>query len=217
MKDLTRSKLKLAFLLLIAFVPITMATFAFRAATENGGFGGGTVNKGNFILPPADITDLGMADATGAPMFSSFEEFVATLESEEEYDAQPWLMVYVNAGACDAACEERVFYLRQLHIVLGKNVERVRRYYLHADSAPIAQQTADHFREEYPSMGIAYSSAQQLQQSLAAKGVDIDLSTDDYVFFVDPVGNVMMYYDGSHTTEDIKTDLDRLLRHSSLG
>ncbi len=217
MKDLTRSKLKLAFLLLIAFVPITMATFAFRAATESGGFGGGTVNKGNFILPPADITDLGMSDAEGAPMFSSFEEFVATLESEEDYEAQPWLMVYVNAGACDAACEERVFYLRQLHIVLGKNVERVRRYYLHADTAPIAQQTAEHFREEYPSMGIAYSSAQQLQQNLAAKGVDIDLSADDYVFFVDPVGNVMMYYDGSHTTEDIKTDLDRLLRHSSLG
>ena len=217
MKDLTRSKLKLAFLLLIAFVPITMATFAFRAATESGGFGGGTVNKGNFILPPADITDLGMSDDTGAPMFSSFEEFVATLESEEDYEAQPWLMVYVNAGACDAACEERVFYLRQLHITLGKNVERVRRYYLHADTAPIAQQTAMHFRDEFPSMGIAYSTAAGLQSRLAAKGVDIDLSADDYVFFVDPVGNVMMYYDGSHTTEDIKTDLDRLLRHSSLG
>lgn len=217
MKDLTRSKLKLAFLLLITFVPITMATFAFRNATESGGFGGGTVNKGNFILPPADITDLGMSDADGAPMFTSFEEFVATLESEEDYEAQPWLMVYVNAGACDAACEERVYYLRQLHIVLGKNVERVRRYYLHADAAPIAQQTADHFREEFPSMGIAYSSAQQLQQNLAARGVEIDLATEDYVFFVDPVGNVMMYYDSSHTTEDIKTDMDRLLRHSSLG
>ncbi|MEX0739259.1 MAG: hypothetical protein WD071_07950 [Pseudohongiella sp.] len=217
MKDLTRSKLKLAFLLLIAFVPITMATFAFRAATESGGFGGGTVNKGNFILPPADITDLGMSDADGAPMFSSFEEFVATLESEEDYDAQPWLMVYVNAGACDEVCEERVFYLRQLHITLGKNVERVRRYYLHADTAPIAQSTATHFRQEFPSMGIAYSSVALLQENLAAKGVNIDLSADDYVFFVDPVGNVMMYYDGSHTTDDIKTDLDRLLRHSSLG
>lgn len=217
MKDLTRSKLKLAFLLLIAFVPITMATFAFRAATESGGFGGGTVNKGNLILPPADITDLGMTDAEGTPMFTSFEEFVATLESEEDYEAQPWLMVYVNAGDCDAACEERVFYLRQLHIVLGKNVERVRRYYLHAGAAPITGQTAEHFREEYPSMGITYTSAQQLQQNLATKGVNIDLTADDYVFFVDPVGNVMMYYDGSHTTEDIKTDLDRLLRHSSLG
>ncbi len=217
MKDLTSSKLKLAFLLLIAFVPITLATFAFRAATESGGFGGDTVNKGHLILPPADITDLVMSDADGAPLFSSFEEFVATLESEEEYEAQPWLMVYVNAGACDEACEERVFYLRQLHITLGKNVERVRRYYLHAASAPMAQETVDHFREEFPSMGVAYSSAGQLQQNLTANGVEIDLSNDSYVFFIDPVGNVMMYYDGSHTTEDIKTDLDRLLRHSSLG
>jgi hypothetical protein len=158
-----------------------------------------------------------MSDADGAPMFSGFEEIVATLESEDNYEAQPWLMVYVNAGACDAACEERVFYLRQLHVTLGKNVERVRRYYLHAGAAPIAQATASHFREEFPSMGIAYSSAALLQQNLAANGVEIDLSTDNYVFFIDPVGNVMMYYDGSHTTEDIKTDLDRLLRHSSLG
>lgn len=217
MKDLTRSKFKLAFLLLITFVPITMATFAFRAATESGGFGSGTVNKGNFILPPADITDLTMADARGAPMFTSFEEFVATLESEDDYVAQPWLVIYVNAGACDAVCEERVFYLRQMHITLGKNIERVRRYYLHADTAPIAQQTASHFRQEFPSMGIAYSPAQQLQQNLAANGVEIDLQTDDYVFFVDPVGNVMMYYDASHSIEDIKTDLDRLLKHSSLG
>ena len=217
MKHVTRSKLKLAFLLLIVFVPITMATFAFRAATESGGFGGGSVNKGNFILPPADITDLAMSDADGAPIFSSFEELVATLESDDDYEARPWLMVYVNAGACDAICEERVFYLRQLHITLGKNVERVRRYYLHADTAPITQQSANHFREEFPSMGIAYAQAGELQQRLAAKGVDIDLSADDYVFFVDPVGNVMMYFDKSHTTEDIKIDLDRLLQHSSLG
>lgn len=217
MKDLTRSKLKLAFLLLIAFVPITMATFAFRAATESGGFGGGTVNKGNLILPPADITDLQMQNASGAPLFTSFEEFIETLEREEDYEAQPWLMVYINAGECETACRERIHLLRQMHATLGKNTQRVRRYYLHADAQPIAPSTAEHFRAEFPSMGIAYTDAESLRQRLAEKGVELDFNTETYVFFVDPVGNVMMYYDTSHPIEDIKTDLDRLLRHSSLG
>lgn len=216
MKEMTRSKLKLAFLLLVAFVPITMATFAFRAATDSGFFAS-TVNKGNFILPPADIADLDMRDAQGELVFRSFEEILASLENDDDYETQPWLMVYINGGACEEACRERIFYLRQLHIALGKHTQRVRRYYLHASHEPIPQNTADYFREEFPSMGIAFSDASVIQQRLAEKGVDIDLSTGTYVFFVDPVGNVMMYYDKTHRTEDIKSDLDRLLKYSSLG
>jgi len=37
------------------------------------------------------------------------------------------------------------------------------------------------------------------------------------VFFVDPVGNVMMYYEPHHPIQDIKTDLEKLLGLSSLG
>jgi len=216
MNDVTRTKLKLAFLLLIAFVPITMATFAFRAANESGFFSG-TVNNGNFILPPADIADLDMRNDRGELIFRSFEEILTQLENDDDYESQPWMMVYINAGACEEACRERIFYLRQLHIALGKNTQRVRRYYLHASDAPIPQDTANYFREEFPSMGIAYTDANLVQQQLAAKGVTVDLSTDTYVFFVDPVGNVMMYYDKSHTTKDIKSDLDRFLKYSSLG
>jgi hypothetical protein len=216
MKDMTHTKLKLAFLLLITFVPITLATVAFRAATESGFFSS-TVNKGHFILPPADIADLDMRNMSGELVFRSFEEILAELENDDDYQIQPWMMVYVNAGACEEACRERIFYLRQLHIALGKNMQRVRRYYLHASDAPIPQETANYFREEFPSMGIAYSNASVIQQRLAEKGVTIDLSTDTYVFFVDPVGNVMMYYDKTHKTEDIKSDLDRLLKYSSLG
>jgi hypothetical protein len=134
MQDITRSKLKLAFLLLIAFVPITMATFAYRTAMENGGFGG-TVNKGNFILPPADITDLNMLDANGNAMFRSFEEVIAEIENDDDYVAQPWLMVYLTAADCDVNCKDRIHLLRQMHITLGKNQPRVRRYYLNATGA----------------------------------------------------------------------------------
>tara|TARA_R110002072_G_scaffold269868_3_gene429531 strand:- start:76887 stop:77537 length:651 start_codon:yes stop_codon:yes gene_type:complete len=216
MQDTTRSKLKLAFLLLIAFVPITLATFAFRAATDSGAFTS-TVNKGNLISPPADITDLEMFDQRGQPLFKSFEEVVAALESDDDYQTQPWLMIYATSGECEDACREKVHLLRQMHITLNKNAPRVRRYYLHAGNGALTETTAAHFREEFPSMGIAYGSAQDIESNLAAKNLTLDLGQDDYVFFVDPVGNVMMYFTREHSIEEIKSDLERLLKYSSLG
>jgi len=66
-------------------------------------------------------------------------------------------------------------------------------------------------------MGIAYGSAQDIESNLAAKNLTLDLGQDDYVFFVDPVGNVMMYFTREHSIEEIKSDLERLLKYSSLG
>ena len=216
MQDLTKSKLKLAFLLLIAFVPITLASFAFRTAMENGGFGN-TINKGNFILPPADITDLDMRDANGQTIFRSFEERIAEIENEDDYVPEPWLMVFVTARDCDSDCEQRIHLLRQMHITLGKDMPRVRRYYLNATGYELPSETAEHFRTEYPSMGIASGIKDTITANLSDKGVKLDLENNSYVLFVDPVGNVMMYYEPHHTIEDIKADIERLLELSSLG
>jgi hypothetical protein len=216
MQNTTLNRLKLAFLLFIAFVPITLATVAYRNAVENGGFGG-TVNKGNLIMPPADITDLAMMDAGGAPMFKSFEEIIAEIENDDDYIPQPWLMVFMTANPCDSNCEERIHLLRQMHITLNEDMPRVRRYYLNATGENLSQETADFFREEYPEMGIAQGSKQAITENLAAKNVLLDLNNNNYVFFIDPVGNVMMYYEPHHPIQDIKTDLEKLLGLSSLG
>lgn len=216
MLDHTKNRLKLAFLLFIAFVPITLATLAYRNAVENGGFVS-TVNKGNLIMPPADITDLAMTDVSGAPLFKSFEEIIADIESDDDYIPQPWMMVYVTATTCDAVCEERVHLLRQMHITLNEDMPRVRRYYLNATGDELPAQTAEYFKQEFPSMGIAQGNKQTILDNLAAKNIVLDLENNSYVFFVDPVGNVMMYYDPHHPIQDIKTDLEKLLGLSSLG
>jgi len=215
MQDITRSRIKAAILLLVAFVPITLATITYRNAVENGGFGS-TVNKGHLILPPADITDLAMTDEAGQPMFRSFEEREAELDADN-YVPEPWLMVFVTAKECDAVCEDRIHMLRQMHITLQKNMPRVRRYYINATGNPLPEQTAEHFRVDYPSMGVAHADKATLVARLAAKNVNIDLENNNYVFFVDPVGNVMMYYEPHHTIEEIKADLVKLLSLSSLG
>lgn len=216
MQDTTRNKLKLAFLLFIAVVPITLATITYRNAVESGGFGS-TVNKGNLILPPADITDLTMADISGIPLFKSFEEVIAEIEQDDDYVPQPWLMVFLTSKACDEVCEERIHLLRQMHITLNEDMPRVRRYYLNATGTILPQETADFFRQEFPSMGIAQGNKEKILENFARNNVSLDLENSSYIFFVDPVGNVMMYYEPHHPIQDIKDDLEKLLGLSSLG
>lgn len=211
-----KNKLKLTFLLLITALPVSMATLSFRGAIEEGAVTG-TVNKGQLINPPADISVLAMRNIEGQPVFRTFEEEIASLAPGAEYEIKPWLMVYVDGAACEDACKERIYYLQQLHIALGKNIQRVRRYYLNTDMQPFAPELAELFREDYPSMGLAYTDKATLQQGLGSAGVNLDLEGQAYVLLVDPVGNVMMYYTQDHTPEEIMTDLETLLRYSSLG
>lgn len=212
----TKNKLKLTFLLLITALPVSLATMSFKSAIENGDISA-TSNKGQLINPPADISALDMRDSEGNPAFRSFEEELAALDETEEYEIKPWLLVYVTADQCDAACEERVYFLQQLHIALGKNIQRVRRYYLSAASEPINSETALLFRENFPSMGIAYSNATTIENNMRDVGAQLSLGDQDYVILIDPVGNVMMYYTEDKSAEDIMADLETLLKYSSLG
>jgi len=66
-------------------------------------------------------------------------------------------------------------------------------------------------------MGLAYTEKATLQANLLSSGVTVELESKSYVLLVDPVGNVMMYYTPEHTAEEIMTDLETLLRYSSLG
>lgn len=212
----TKNKLKLTFLLLITALPISLATMSFNSAIDNREVAR-TSNKGYLINPPVDISVLDIRDHDGNPVFRSFEEEIANLNVNEEYEIKPWLLVFVTGEQCDSACIERVHYLQQLHIALGKNIQRVRRYYLNAAGEALTTETAAMFREEYPSMGIAYSDASTLEAGLKTAGVDLSVRDQNYVLLIDPVGNVMMYYTDEQSAEDIMTDLETLLKYSSLG
>ncbi|MES3006566.1 MAG: hypothetical protein V4751_02225 [Pseudomonadota bacterium] len=211
-----KNKIKLTVLLLITALPVTMATLSFRSATDSGEVSA-TSNKGHLINPPADITALVVQDQNDDPVFRNFEETIASLPEDQEYEIRPWLLLYVTANQCEASCKERIHYMQQLHVTLGKDMQRVRRYYLHASDQAIPTDIADHFRVEFPSMGIAYSNAAALEQNMKAAGVELTLTSESYIVLVDPVGNVMMYYTDENTPQDIMTDLETLLKYSSLG
>ncbi len=217
MSETRTTKMKLAFLLLIAFVPITLASFAYRAATDAGMFSGETVNNGILINPPVDISEFALEDEQNDEVFLTFDERIADIPDPDDYETAPWLILYVNNGSCGDSCRERVHLLRQMHVTLNKNMPRVRRYYVQSNMNAVDEALATHFREEFPSMGIVQGEADKIAAALAPRQINLDPNAQDIVFFVDPVGNVMMYYTDEHEVADIKEDLVRLLRLSSLG
>lgn len=211
------NRIKLIALMTIIFVPLASATWMFLRA--DGMEISATTNKGELISPVLDITELGIVDSDGEPLFQRFEEAVAGVDPED-YDPRPWKLVYMGGEVCGEACRERLYFLRQLHRRLGADSRRVERWYVVVGDGrfTLSETTASHFVEVLPEMKLGASEEDSLRENLArTHDAGDDPIAEHYVYLVDPVGNVMLYFTPEQTPEDILTDLEKLLDQSSLG
>jgi len=122
-----------------------------------------------------------------------------------------WLLINVAGGACDAACQQRLYFQRQLREALGKDKDRLDRIWLIQDEvAPAATLL--------PAMAqatVLKVKAQDLQGWLPpATG----RSLDAHLYLVDPLGNLMMRFPADMDVAGAakaKRDLERVLRASA--
>jgi len=207
MTTVKHSNIKLIVMLLVAVLPIGLATYLFNSTTH-----GGAINKGELIIPPVDITKLDMRNGQGELIFSSFED---------EAIIRPWLMIYLGSGSCNDVCQRRLYYLRQLHTALGKNSRRVQRYYVETrpsdTDSGLDNKLSALIASEFPKLKIAFSGYDPIVSNFSVTSRGVNPVDKHFVFLVDPVGNVMMYYTPEHTPKEIMEDLKRLLKLSSLG
>lgn len=210
-----RNKLKLTFILLAITIPISLATLLFQLSVNKRSFG--TTSNGTLVQPVLDIADLQLTDANGQPAYQTFEELSANV-SPEDYDPRPWQLLYLGSADCDATCQERLYFLRQLHIRLGGESTRVQRaYVLIGDAAP-TQATLDYLQKEQGDMRLLHADADALAQVLKRTvGEGEDAIAGHYIYVMDPVGNIMLYFTPANDAEQILDDVDKLLDQSSLG
>lgn len=211
------NRIKLIALMTIIFIPIASATWMFLR-TEGMEISD-TTNNGELISPVLDITELGLVDNDGEQLFQSFEDSVAGIDPGD-YDPRPWMLVYLGGEVCAEACHERLYFLRQLHRRLGADSRRVERWYVAVGDGRfrVSEETASHFVEVLPEMKLAASEEEALRENLArTHAAGEDPISEHYIYVVDPVGNVMLYFTPEQTPEDILADLEKLLDQSSLG
>ena len=120
-----------------------------------------------------------------------------------------WLLVVAADGACDAACEKRLYLQRQLREMLGREKDRLDRVWLLTGAQPMRAALAEAMRQATVLSVPREAAAAWLDPGAAAARLDTS------IYVVDPMGRLMMRFPAGGDPSGMKRDLERLLRASA--
>jgi hypothetical protein len=118
-----------------------------------------------------------------------------------------WVLLTVDSGHCDEACQAKLYYMRQVRLVQGKEKHRIERLWLINDNTiPDAE-----FVKQYEGTFLINAEDSEILGFIETK----ELQTK-HIYLIDPIGNLMMRFpenvDGTKMGHDIK----RLLHVSQM-
>lgn len=120
-----------------------------------------------------------------------------------------WLLVYPHAGPCESQCREGLYTIRQLRLMLGREMERLGRIFLHGETPPDKVFLANEHE------GLVALEDEALSKLLAlSKPAAVP---DGGYYLVDPHGNLILYFSPDLAPRDIVADIERLLQLSRIG
>jgi len=154
----------------------------------------GRVNYGE-LIGPHPLPDPPLALADGAPFRLS------QLRGR-------WLLASVDAGRCDAGCDRKLLYMRQLRLTQGKNADRVERVWLISDESTPPAGTVS----QYQGTWLVRVRGDDLLKRFPAQG-----AVSDHIYLVDPLGNLMLRFPRDPDPRLMIKDLARLLKASRVG
>jgi hypothetical protein len=119
-----------------------------------------------------------------------------------------WLLLHVDAADCAQACEQKLLVMRQVRLMQGREQERLQRLWLIADKqAPRAV-----LQKEYAGTQWLTDPQRVVIDKLAADG-----DVKQYIYMIDPLGNVMMRWPANPDIKRMFKDIERLLKASQIG
>ena len=120
-----------------------------------------------------------------------------------------WLLIYVNTDTCGEDCRFGLYTIRQIRLMLGREMERVERVFLHGE-APLDTLFIEAEHEGLVTLGET-SLAGYLESRLP------EATPGNGYYLVDPLGNLVLYFPPGTTPRDMVSDIKRLLRLSRIG
>jgi hypothetical protein len=152
------------------------------------------VNHGELIIPARPLPQVGLPRVQGT--WSGF--------------TGKWSLVYVGEGICDERCRAALTLVRQTRLGLNNEMTRVQRVFL--ATSRCCDKT--YLEEQHPGLIVLDAGAPAAAPLLLAFPAS---ATPEYVFVVDPLGNLMMRYDAHENPHGLLQDLQKLLRLSHIG
>ncbi|MEX3956527.1 SCO family protein [Trinickia sp. EG282A] len=189
-----RGRWVLVLLALVAAAPVIASYLAYYVFKPSGG----ATNYGALIEPQRPIPDtLVVTDEAGKPMK------LATLRGR-------WLMIAVDASACDKACARKLYFMRQVRATQAGERERIAMVWLRTDAGAVP----DVIKGAYPDTRMLVADPAAIAAWLPAES---DSRDTDHIYLVDPNGNLMMRFPKDPNPSKIKGDVTKLLKWSSIG
>lgn len=165
-----------------------------------------------YLLPPGGRTNYGTLVEPQRPLPPLALQRLDGTVAEAASLRGSWLMVQVDGGACDAACEKKLWQMRQVRLTTGKDADRVQRIWLIIDDAPLATSVIREYDGTMFLRGRADEAAAFLPLS-AEPGAKLA----DHIWLIDPLGNLMMRWPKDADPNRMKKDLIKLLKASKIG
>ena len=113
-----------------------------------------------------------------------------------------WVFVTFDAAACDAYCERKLYFMRQVRTAQGKDQARIERLWVITDGGTPRPELL--------------SAIEGTRISTVVPGEFPDRLVD-HIYLVDPLGNLMMRYPRDPDPSKMLKDLQRLLKYSQVG
>ncbi|HYG12940.1 MAG TPA: SCO family protein, partial [Methylophilaceae bacterium] len=185
--------------LIVAFLPIAASVLLYVSGWRPTS----TVNHGELITPALPLADHALHDVDGKVVkFSDLRG--------------QWVMLYLDAADCPAACMDNLYRMRQTYIAQGKERERIERVFITTDGGAtpaLKAQLAD-----YAGMQIWAADATALSAIANDFGIDAgQLVQQHNIYLIDPMGNYFMRYSPTIDPAGLRKDLERLLKYSAAG
>jgi len=186
--EVKKNRRSLVLMFSIGLVPVVLAYVIFVYFPQY--LPSGTTNLGQLITPPVSAEKFRLTD-----------------------DGDKWVLIIPLGRDCDDACVKRFYNARQVNVALGKEAERVKRIMITTSASD--QGLMASLSRDYPDMDRV-----EVDLSLtkaAFKEIISNPFIGNYIFLMDPNGNIMMFYTLDQEGGAMLKDIKFLLKISNIG
>lgn len=189
----TRGRWKLLMVIAICASPMIVSYFTYYVIKPEQRTNYGTlIDPRNYPIPVLDAKTL---DGRAAEL--------DTLRGK-------WILLQTGPSACEEGCQQRLYYMRQLRLAQGKDMDRIERVWLVTDGEPLETL----LMREYDGTHMLRVDAEAVRAWLPTEA---QTKASDHLYMIDPLGNLMMRFPKDADPNKVKKDLSRLLKASRIG
>jgi hypothetical protein len=117
-----------------------------------------------------------------------------------------WVLAAFDAAACDASCEKKLYFMRQVRKAQGKDAERLERLWVVTDGAALR-----------PELQAAIEGTRVIRLGDFPLAKDFPGNPVQHIYLIDPLGNLMLRFPPDPDPSRMVKDLQRLLKYSKFG